>query len=101
MRNLVLFLTLSLVSYGVMAQKRSELRGPAYKNYKPWLNKSEPLTVYSFSKKENLTGPAFKNQKPWNKNKTVKYTSVVVGSERSKLMGPAYKNYKPWNKIRR
>ena len=81
------------------AQKRSDLTGPAYKNYKPWQNDSKPAPVYSVAKKEQLQGPAFKNQKVWEKKPSkANYTAVNFGSERSNLQGPAYKNFKPWRK---
>ena len=101
MRNLILCLVAALMSIGLMAQNRSELKGPAYKNYKPWLNKTEPVVVYTLEKQEKLIGPAYKNRKPWDEKGEVKYTAVVFGSERSKLRGPAYKNYKPWRKTGR
>ncbi|GAA4802200.1 hypothetical protein [Litoribaculum gwangyangense] len=98
MKNLAFVLLFMFVSFGVFAQKRGDFKGPAYKNYKPWLHKSETTLVYSVSKKEQLTGPAYKNKKPWQNKSQKTYVPIVFGSERSKLTGPAYKNYKPWRK---
>ncbi|WP_166959914.1 hypothetical protein [Yeosuana marina] len=98
MKNTTLILLLFLFSIGAYAQKRSDFKGPAYKNYKPWLHKTEPITVYTVIKKTKLTGPAYKNQKPWQNTSEKKYVPIVFGSERSKLKGPEYKNYKPWRK---
>ena len=39
MRTTMLILLLSLFTIGAFAQKRSDLKGPAYKNYKPWKKK--------------------------------------------------------------
>lgn len=100
MKKLFLSVSIILVSLSAFSQKRSDFKGPEYKNYKPWLHKSEPTIVYSVSKKTKLTGPAYKNQKPWQNTSEKKYTAITFGSERSKLTGPAYKNYKPWLKKR-
>tara|TARA_R110001583_G_scaffold19104_3_gene75204 strand:+ start:2053 stop:2376 length:324 start_codon:yes stop_codon:yes gene_type:complete len=104
MKKAALILGFLVVSFGVFAQeksdlKRSDLKGPAYKNYKPWKHKTTPIKIYSVNKKKSLTGPAYKNYKPWRD--TSKAEAVVVntsGHERQKLTGPAYKNYKPWRK---
>lgn len=98
MKNISLILLIMFASFSVFAQKRSDYKGPAYKNYKPWLHKSEPTLVFSVSKQEKLTGPAYKNQKPWQNKSQNTYTPIVFGSERSKIKGSAYKNYKPWRK---
>ncbi|WP_299548934.1 hypothetical protein [Seonamhaeicola sp.] len=101
MRTLIFTLAMVFIASGVFAQKRSDLKGPAYKNYKPWLNKdkSEPATVvYTTTKKEKLMGPAFKNNKPWQNNNNKEYNKVAFNSKRVELKGPAFKNYKPWKK---
>lgn len=98
MRTLVITLAIAFISFGAFAQKRSDLTGPAYKNYKPWLNKSAPTLVYSTSKKVKLTGPAYKNYKSWRDTSKKEYVQIASDSKRSKLTGPAYKNYKPWKK---
>ncbi len=100
MRNIAIVLALVFAaSTSAFAQKRSDLTGPAYKNYKPWKNESKPTQIYSVAKSEKLTGPAFKNKKAWKKSTSdATYTAVNFGSERTNLTGPAYKNYKPWRK---
>ncbi len=98
MRTTVSTLLIVLLSVGAFAQKRSDFRGPDYKNYKPWLHKSQPIIVYTLTNKTKLQGPLFKNYKPWQNQLESKYIPIVFGSERSKLKGPAYKNYKPWLK---
>ncbi|WP_298492634.1 hypothetical protein [uncultured Algibacter sp.] len=98
MRNTILTLLVVLLSVSLYAQKRSDFKGPEYKNYKPWLHKSEPTLVYTVETKTKLTGPEHKNQKPWKNKANKDYVAIVYGSDRSKLKGPAYKNYKPWLK---
>ena len=98
MRKLVFTLAIILVSFGVFAQNKRELKSPAFKNYKPWLNKNLPTLVYNVSSEVKLKSPASKNYKPWRDNSEKKHMPITYGSNRSKLMGPAYKNYKPWRK---
>jgi len=104
MKKITFILGFLLVSFGNFAQEkptveRSDLRGPAYKNYKPWKHKTVDTKIYSVNRKKSLTGPAYKNYKPWSD--TTKREAVLIntsGTERQKLRGPAYKNYKPWKK---
>jgi hypothetical protein len=101
MKKVALILGVLLVSFGALAQeksdlKRSDLKGPAYKNYKPWKHETTPVKIYSLNKKKSLSGPAYKNYKPWRDNSKSEAVVVNTGSERQKLTGPAYKNYKPW-----
>lgn len=98
MKNLVLTFVIVFLSISAFAQKRSDFKGPAYKNYKPWKHKNVVTLVYTTSEKSNLTGPEYKNYKPSKDKSDKKYTLISFGSERSKLKGPAYKNYKPWRK---
>lgn len=104
MKKVALILGFILVSFGASAQeksdvKRSDLKGPAYKNYKPWKHKTVPTVVYSVNNKESLKGPAYKNYKPWKDTSKAEASVVITsGHERQKLRGPAYKNYKPWKK---
>ncbi|WP_203258832.1 hypothetical protein [Hyunsoonleella ulvae] len=102
MKKVALILGLLLVSFGAFAQKdktitkRSDLKGPAYKNYKPWKYTTAVTPVYTVKKKA-LTGPAYKNYKRWTDTSKVEYVAIQVGNnKRQKLTGPAYKNYKPW-----
>ncbi len=104
MKKVALILGFILVSFGATAQeksnvKRSDLQGPAYKNYKLWQHNTQPIALYTNDNKKSLTGPAYKNYKPWKD--TSKAEAVLVntsGNERNKLTGPAYKNYKLWKK---
>ena len=104
MKNLGMILGVLLISFSAIAQeetnvKQSDLKGPAYKNYKHWMHKTEPIKIYSQKSGESLQGPAYKNQQPWKD--TSKKDLVLVstgGDERQKLTGPAYKNYGPWSK---
>ncbi len=104
MKNIALILGVALVSFGTFAQeqsnvKRSDLQGPAYKNYKPWKHQTEPTILYTTNRKKSLTRPAYKNYKPWEDTSEVEVVAVnMSGHERQKLTGPAYKNYKSWKK---
>ncbi|MBC3758512.1 hypothetical protein H7U19_08860 [Hyunsoonleella sp. SJ7] len=98
MKNLIFTLALVFIAVGAFAQQRKDLKGPAYKNYKPWQHKAEPATAYTVSNHTQLKGPAYKNYKPWQNDSEKKYTQVASNSERMKLRGPAFKNYKPWQK---
>lgn len=91
------FISLCAFSQEKSNVKRTDLMGPAYKNYKPWKYKTIPVTVYSVKRKESLLGPEYKNHKPWADTNVAEYVAISVGNnERLKLKGPAYKNYKPW-----
>ncbi|KQB42193.1 hypothetical protein RCH33_1535 [Flavobacterium daejeonense] len=104
MKKIALILGFLVISFNAMAQeenhvKQSDLKGPAYKNFKSWMHKAVPTKVYSESNKVALQGPAYKNQKP-GKSTTAQENLVLVqttGSERQQLTGPAYKNHGPWN----
>ena len=104
MKNVALIFGVLAISFSVSAQeekniKRSDLKGPAYKNYQVWMDKSAPLKIYSQNTVESLEGPAYKNREQWKG--TPKENLVVVkttGNERQKLTGPDYKNYGPWSK---
>jgi hypothetical protein len=104
MKNLVLILGVLAISTSAFAQqesnvKRSDLKGPAFKNYQVWMDKSEPLKIYSQIDKISLEGPAYKNQqfvKPTPKENLALVS--IGGAERQKLTGPAFKNHGPWSK---
>ena len=98
MKKTALLLAILFITVTAFAQKRSDLKGPQYKNYKPWQHDTKVEPVYTSNKKVALTGPAYKNYKPWKKTeeKNVDYQQVVSNNKRAKLTGPAYKNYKPW-----
>jgi hypothetical protein len=103
MKNIVLILGVLLVSFGAFAQqksnvKQSDLQGPAYKNYKHWMHKTEPTKLYSENNKKSLQGPAYKNEQPLIDSSKKELVLVKTdGAERQKLTGPAYKNYGPWS----
>lgn len=108
MKKVALILGLFLISFGITAQerdtaqkksitKRSDLKGPAYKNYKPWQYKTQSIALYTNNSKKSLIGPEYKNYKPWKDTSKKEEVLVKIGNnERQKLKGPAYKNYKPW-----
>ncbi len=104
MKKVAFILAVLAISLSVSAQegknvKRSDLKGPAYKNYQVWMDKSEPLKIYSQINKESIEGPAYKNQQAIVT--TPKENLAVVklgGDERQKLTGPDYKNYGPWSR---
>jgi hypothetical protein len=104
MKKLALILGVLAISGSAFAQeannvKRSDLKGPAYKNYQVWMDKSEPLKIYSQIDKISLEGPAYKNQQFVKDTPKENLVEVKVGgSERQKLTGPDYKNYGPWSK---
>ena len=49
-----------------MALKREELKGPEFKNRKPWTEESTLVPMVSSGKSE-LKGPEAKNYKPFNR----------------------------------
>ena len=99
MKNLVLILGFILLSATIFAQKRSDFKGPKFKNYKYWEHQTEPSVVYVGNPKKGLKGPSYKNFKPWQKNnKNATFKVLKLQSDRQKLMGPEFKNYKPWRK---
>ncbi len=104
MRKIVFLLVFLVVSFSAFSQektniKRSDLQGPAYKNYKPWKHNVKTTKVFTQNSKKKLLGPAYKNYKPWNDNSKKELVIIKIGdSERQRLKGPAYKNYKVWRK---
>jgi hypothetical protein len=103
-KKAVFILAVLAISCSAVAQegknvKRNDLKGPAYKNYQVWMDKSEPVKVYSQITKQSLQGPAYKNYQ--SLGNTPKENLAIVnigGGERQKLTGPEYKNYGPWSK---
>ena len=104
MKKAAMILGVLLVTFSAFAQqetnvKQSDLKGPAYKNYKSWMHKTVPTEIYSENNKKALQGPAYKNQQSW-KN-TSKENLVLVktaDTDRQKLTGPAYKNHGAWSR---
>ncbi|KDN54637.1 hypothetical protein [Flavobacterium seoulense] len=103
MKNIALILGVLFISFGAFAQdennvKQSDLKGPAFKNFKHWMHKAVPTKVYSEANKTSLQGPAYKNAQPWKETSKQELVEVKIGSESQKLTGPAYKNHGPWSK---
>ncbi|WP_159947663.1 hypothetical protein [Polaribacter septentrionalilitoris] len=99
MKKIVLVLGIIFLSTSAFAQKRNDLKGPEFKNFKVWESTAEPTVVYVGSPKKGLKGPAFKNFKPWQKNnKNATFKVLNIQSTKPKLKGPAFKNQKPWQK---
>ncbi|MEP0369069.1 MAG: hypothetical protein ABJN36_06165 [Cyclobacteriaceae bacterium] len=97
MKKLIPFLFFALfISTYTMAQSRTDLKGPAAKNYKPWQNKEKSDVVYVVSTAEKKQGPAAKNAKVWDRKESDQVLVVDMTSEPKKLKGPAAKNSKPW-----
>jgi hypothetical protein len=92
-RFTILFALGLLITFGANAQK-SDLKGPEYKNRKPWKNPIEKAEVYTKSG-ESIKGPEAKNATPLER-KTGDKVLVTLGGDDKNLMGPAYKNRKPW-----
>ena len=103
MKTIALILGFLVVSFSAAAQeksnvKQSDLKGPAFKNYKHWMHKTAPIKIYSENNKTSLQGPAYKNAKPFSNTSKENLVEVkTTGSERQKLTGPAYKNHGPWS----
>jgi hypothetical protein len=104
MKKLAFILGIIAYSSSVVAQvesnvKQSDLKGPAYKNYQIWTDKSEPVKIYSQINIKQLEGPAYKSQQAvMNTPKENLAVVTTAGDKRQKLTGPAYKNYGPWTK---
>lgn len=104
MKKVILILGFLVISFSAVAQvetnvKQSDLKGPAFKNYKVWMDKSESIKLYSENNKKTLNGPEYKNYQVWKD--TLKQDLVLVntsGGEKQRLTGPAFKNYGPWSK---
>ncbi len=104
MKKVTFILVVLAISCSAFAQegknvKRNDLKGPAYKNYQVWMDKSEPLKIYSQIDKISLEGPAYKNQQFEQATPKENLAVVKIGvDERQKLNGPDYKNYGPWSR---
>jgi uncharacterized protein YdeI (BOF family) len=99
MKKALVILGLFAVSFGAMAQEKSEvkqsdLKGPEYKNFKHWMHKAVPTKLQSAATVETLQGPAYKNRQfERNASKTEQALVNTAGNEQQKLKGPAYKNF--------
>lgn len=104
MKKVVLILGFLFLSVGALAQqksdvKQSDLKGPAYKNYKSWMHKTVPVKIYTDNNKQELKGPEYKNYQVARDTSEKDLVLVSTsGDARQKLKGPAYKNYGPWTK---
>ena len=95
----ILFATVFMfVASFSIAQDKNDLKGPAAKNYKPWMKKekTEPKKVYTLTETKKLQGPLAKNKKSWKK-KDANYKEVKLVSTRPRVTGPKAKNAKPWD----
>jgi hypothetical protein len=104
MKNLALILAFAFISFGAFAQKRNDLKGPAFKNYKPGKNITEATNIYVSNNKASLNSLEYKNYKPWqddNSEKASKLTAITSNEKKSKLRSYEYKNYKPWRNKRK
>ncbi|WP_162342152.1 hypothetical protein [Cyclobacterium salsum] len=92
----VAFMTVVSFSY---AQDRGDLKGPAAKNYKPWMkkDKAESKKIFTLAGPKKLQGPAAKNNKSWEKDQ-ITFKEVKLQATKPKVTGPKAKNAKPWNK---
>lgn len=92
-----IFIVMFVTVCSLEAQVPAGLKGPAAKNYKPWMdkNKKDKRSIVSIPSKKALQGPEAKNFKPWA-NKEDWTPAVPVSEAKPKLKGPAAKNYKPW-----
>lgn len=103
MKKVVLILGVLAISCGVFAQegnnvKKNDLTGPAYKNYQVWMDKSEPVKIYSQIDVKSLEGPAYKNKQSFDITPKENLALVNIGgAEKRKLTGPEYKNNGPWS----
>ncbi|AWG23623.1 hypothetical protein FFWV33_10245 [Flavobacterium faecale] len=104
MKKVLLILGFLFFSLGAFAQEKSnvrqnELKGPAYKNYKPWMHETVPVKIYTDNNKQDLKGPAYKNYQVARDTSEKDLVLVTTnGDARQKLKGPAYKNFGPWTK---
>ncbi|MBD0836712.1 hypothetical protein [Aestuariibaculum suncheonense] len=98
MKNLYFLLAFAFVSFTAFSQDKGDLKGPAYKNYKPGQNRTETVKVYTSDSKTDLKGPEYKNYKPGKNTEETTYTKVVSNNNKANLTGPGYKNYKPSKK---
>lgn len=92
MKNILIIAFCFCVALGAEAQ--SDLKGPAYKNRKPWKD-PKPATTVTFKKGETLKGPQAKNLRPLQRKDGELVAVNLTTSEKPK--GPAYKNRKPWD----
>lgn len=91
MKRYISAFLLTIFALGVMASTGNDLKGPEYKNRKPWKNPKPQTTVY-IKTGESVTGPEAKNLRPLERKTGEEVAVNTVTKE--KLTGPAYKNRK-------
>ncbi len=93
------FLILSFfVATTSIAQSRTQLKGPAAKNYKPWKDNDKTSKTYVTQSVEVKQGPEAKNAKIWSdKNKNEEAIAINMNAQPNSLKGPEAKNRKPWD----
>lgn len=85
-----------IIVFGAMAQNSSDdLKGPAYKNRKPWKD-PKPATEVFVKKGESVKGAEAKNLRPLQRKDGELVQLDLTTKE--KPVGPAYKNRKPGKK---
>jgi hypothetical protein len=94
MKNIILVFAFIFIATSAFAQKRNDLQGPEFKNYKPWIHTAEATVIYTNTTKNKLSSPEFKNHKIWENKKEDSELVTIVASKRSKLKGLKYKNFK-------
>jgi len=87
------FMTVATFSY---AQDKSDLKGPAAKNYKPWQNNEKAKKMYTLEASSKVQGPSAKNKKSWD-SKSINYQEITLVANKPKVTGPKAKNAKAWN----
>jgi len=89
------FMTVATFSY---AQDKSDLKGPAAKNYKPWQKNEKTATkkLYTLEASSKVQGPSAKNKKSWE-SKSINYQEITLVANKPKVTGPKAKNAKAWN----
>lgn len=94
MKNLTLIVVFIFISAATFAQKRNDLTGPAFKNFKPWMQKATPTLVFKNDTKKSLTSPDYKNHKEWGTKKENLELITLEPSKKVGLTGPRFKNFK-------
>lgn len=84
------------IVFGASAQNDKDLKGPAYKNRKPWKD-PRPATTLVVKDGESIKGAGAKLLTPFER-KSGDTSTVELIANTDKLKGPAYKNRKVWEK---
>ncbi len=93
MKYLIICTVLTLCCLVSFGQNKSDLKGPAAKNYKPWQDKSIGSPLVTQGEVNKFSGPEAKNVKVWEKsNKNM----IAVKAVANKPKGYKAKNSKVW-----